>query len=393
MNIEDHPTGNRLPKPTDGPSVQPGAMDFLDLTAQSDSPRTIHDFLRGDKPQISLHVASFANATLVSLSWPHTMMDAMGQLALVKAWSAVLEGREAEVPPLLGAREDPLAKVGTPHDEDQEPFVFEHLQMRGCQMLRFGMRFLWDLFWKPVETRHIFFPAKFVAGLRYQALETVKEAAGGAQFLSEGDILNACLTRLFVSSQPRPRPVMFINVVDTRTRITSTFEKDGAYLQNLVLATITFFSVHEATTAPLGLLAAKHRRSIAEQANDAQMRAMLRLMRREAEGGQGMGIMCEEPGSVFTGVSNWTKANFIEAVDFGSAVVGKAVSAGNRTNRPGTMVSHHAGPIRQIPTMRNMFNILGKDHDGNYWLHGAMIPESWTNFEEELAKLASQPDH
>jgi hypothetical protein len=33
-------------------------------------------------------------------------MDVMGQQALLHAWSLVLAGREADVPPALGARED-----------------------------------------------------------------------------------------------------------------------------------------------------------------------------------------------------------------------------------------------------------------------------------------------
>jgi hypothetical protein len=51
-------------------------------------------------------------------------MDVMGQQALLRAWSLVLAGRESEVPPMLGAREDAVC-VAADEPEELEEFIVE----------------------------------------------------------------------------------------------------------------------------------------------------------------------------------------------------------------------------------------------------------------------------
>lgn len=73
-----------------------------------DGPQEIEDYLHTDRPQLSLHVVSFTDATLVSLTWPHTLWDAMGRREFLLAWTAVLAGRTDDVRPAYGADEQPL---------------------------------------------------------------------------------------------------------------------------------------------------------------------------------------------------------------------------------------------------------------------------------------------
>lgn len=118
---------------------------FQPLMRREDGPRNIADYYLRDEPQLSLHVVSFADATLVSLSWPHTFLDAMGRHELLTAWTAVLEGRDGDVKALHGVDQDPFVSFGT--GEVTEPVseffffslsvcLFEviergHVQMRG----------------------------------------------------------------------------------------------------------------------------------------------------------------------------------------------------------------------------------------------------------------------
>ncbi|KAL4911910.1 ankyrin repeat-containing domain protein [Aspergillus aurantiobrunneus] len=108
VDIEDHPLAKSLPKAMEAASVQPGPLVFRAFAAADDALATLDFFIYGDKPQMSLFITSFNDATLVSLSLPHTLMDVMGQQALLRAWSLVLAGQESEVPPLLNAREDAI---------------------------------------------------------------------------------------------------------------------------------------------------------------------------------------------------------------------------------------------------------------------------------------------
>jgi hypothetical protein len=158
MNIEDHPLAKSLPKATEAPSIQPGPQVFRAFAACEDAPEKLEDFIYQDIPQLSLHITSFNDATLVALLWPHTLMDVMGQQALLHGWSLVLAGRESEVPPMLGAREDALY-IATDKSVEQEEFIVGQKQLRGWSMLMFVLRFVWDLLWNQVvETRTIFLP-------------------------------------------------------------------------------------------------------------------------------------------------------------------------------------------------------------------------------------------
>ena len=120
---------------------------------------TIEDLLAGDTPQISVHITSFNDATLVGLSWPHTLMDVMGQAAFLSAWSSVLAGRATEVPPVLGAQEDVLlALTDDATSAPQEEYVLKSKQLKGLAFVKFGARFAWDMLTgaKPLtQTIHI----------------------------------------------------------------------------------------------------------------------------------------------------------------------------------------------------------------------------------------------
>jgi len=91
--IADHPLGSRLPKASDRPTVYGYPQELLPLCCRQNSPEKLADYLLSDEPQISFHVASFADTTLISLRWGHWHMDAMGMSAFLKAWSLVLLGR------------------------------------------------------------------------------------------------------------------------------------------------------------------------------------------------------------------------------------------------------------------------------------------------------------
>ncbi|KAK1754792.1 hypothetical protein QBC47DRAFT_226401 [Echria macrotheca] len=390
MNIQDHPLARTLPKATDGPTVQAGPLGFRCFAACDGAPETLDDFLLRDIPQLSLHVTSFHDATLVGLAWPHTLMDVMGQQALVHAWSLVLAGKGHEVPPVLGARDDAISAAADASDENEE-FRLGQNRLTGWAMLRFGLRFAWDMLWNPVvETRAIFLPKRVVAQLRQQAEEGLiaDNDRGEKQFVSEGDVLTAWAARAVASSLPQPRPVTILHALNARFRLPSLRAHEGAgvFVQNMAIAACAFLS-HEVATGPLGPIALENRRHLVEQSTEGQVLACLRELRRQPKAESDPSMVCGASDAVLVPFTNWTRADIFKTINFGGAVVHQGETGPQRKNPRGTIVFHHAQAMCQGPQVRNVFVLLGKDGEENVWLTGILLPRTWAKIEEEFGSL------
>ncbi|TVY80892.1 Transcriptional regulator sdnM, partial [Lachnellula suecica] len=369
-NIDDHPLAQRLPKATDGPSIQAGPPDFQVFAAADNAPATLDDFLYSDRPQLSLHITSFNDATLVALLWPHTLMDAMGQQALLKGWSLVLAGREAEVLPLLGARVDAMsASVG----EEGEGYRMAGKALKGWRMLKFGLRFGWGVVWGAApETRSIFLPGSTVANLRLQAQRDIEKDA----FVSDNDILTAWATRAIASSVPQARPVTVLNVVNARLRLPSLLDAPGVFVQNMAVPAFTCLSADTVAARSLGTIALENRRQLMEQASRSQIVAFLQWLQGKPKAEQDPSFVCGETDAILIPVTNWERANFYQAIDFSAAVV-KPGYVGERNNPPGSIVYHHASSMRVSAAVRNVLVVVGKDFGGGYWMTGIFSPATW----------------
>lgn len=389
MDIEDHPLARTLPKATEVPSIQPGPQDFRVFAAREDAPQTLEDFIYHDMPQLSLHITSFNDATLVGLSWPHTLMDVMGQQAMLRGWSLVLAGQESEVPPVLGAREDAICAAADAPAETEEEFGLGQKQLRGSALIRFGLRFAWDMLWNQVvETRTIYLPKSTMTKLLGQAQGDLVTQEGGVErpYISEGDVLTAWAVRAVASSLPQPRPVTVLHALNARFRLASLVQASGVYVQNMAVAACTFLSP-EVATGPLGHIALENRQHLMEQSTEGQVLASLRKLRREAKSGSDPTMVCGESDALLIPITNWTRAGIFQAADFKPAVVRTGETAQSRSNPPGTMVYHHAQSMRQSPAVRNVIVVLGKDIGGNYWLTGLLLPAAWAKIELEMQKL------
>ncbi|KFY05847.1 hypothetical protein V492_08268 [Pseudogymnoascus sp. VKM F-4246] len=300
-------------------------------------------------------------------------MDAMGQQALLQAWSLVLAGKDSEVPAFLGAREDALDLPAT-----EEPYRLKRLQ--GWGMFAFGLRFVGGLLWnRVVETRTIFLPKAAVAKLHKQAQDDIS-----GEFVSEGDVLTAWTTRAVASSAPA-RPVTVLHPLNLRFRLPSLINAPGVFIQNMAVSAFAFFTP-ELLRGPLGPIALENRRQLMEQATEPQLLALLHEMRQNYTPGSDTNILCGESNALLMPLTNWTRADVFRAADFSAAVV-KVGEGETRINPPGTMVYQHANSMRSSPTMRNVFVIHGKDHGDNYWLTGLQLPATWAKIEEEVKKL------
>jgi hypothetical protein len=386
ISIEQHPQAKRLPKATTDASIQAGPQDFRTFAARGDAPSTLEDFTHSDLPQLSLHITSFTDATLVGLSWPHTLMDVMGQSALLQAWSLVLAGRDSEVPKLLGAREDAVIAAAEASSAPIEQFKLGAKRLAGTSMLWFGARFGWDLLTsKTAETRTICMPKTFVEELRQQAMaELAAEHGEGTDvFISDGDTLTAWGVRAVALSSPKPRPVTALHPLNMRFRLPSLMNARGVYIGNMAIAACTFLSA-ETAAGGLGPIALQNRRHLSEQSTEAQVLAFVRELCHNPALGGDPSIVCGDPNAILVPFTNWTKAEFTKVVDFSPAVVGGPGRDESRANPPGSLTFHHAQSLRENPAARNVFVIMGKDQDENYWITATLHPPTWGVIEKSL---------
>ncbi|KAK5992147.1 Acetyltransferase pyiB [Cladobotryum mycophilum] len=366
VSIEEHPLAKKLPRATANPSIQPGSRDFIPLAMRPDAPTDMKDYLAKDLPQISIHVVSFTDATLVSVMWTHIVMDALGRQEMMKAWSRCLKGEPIQ--PLLAAREDLVWDAIDPKKNPQV-LALEHKRLYGFKFFRFAVRTIWDWLSGPTtQAKTIFIPKWAVDRLRDQAQEGLKNIGKGRGVISRGDVLASWVVQLVARAQPQPRPVTCMGAVDLRTRMPGVFE-EGAH-----------------TDCTLGEIALKTRETLSTQLAEDQITAYLQIIRREKEEGGDASMVFGETDSIIVPISNAAKAYFHKSVDFSPAVIRAGDTSTKRTNPPGTIIYHHPTFIQVNKVMKNWASITS-DREDNYWMTSFFDPRVLRDMEERMAEL------
>lgn len=383
--IEEHALGSQLPKLSDGPSLQPGSTSVDKFNLIPDKPEKLDDYVYSDRPILALHVTSFTNSCIVTLTWSHVVFGARGIKELIAAWSKVLHG-EQNVPLLLGTHQDVLAGIGTDGDKTA-PFLLDPIKIKGLGLVRIIFGLLWEIWQHPtVETRALHLPKRFVSQLRQKCMEELGAFCreDPAPFISEGDVLEAWCSRFVAQARADEKPALVTNALDIKDRLTAPWSSRGEYLQNTGCCTWTPVQPETLLRSPLGELAYVIRRSIQELATDDQLRAQLRIFR--SLGHTKMLPLFGNPNSRVISFSNWTKFNLFEVTNLGPAVISTSPSTRSDAStspigRPVYMHCEAAGDSRML---RNCFNVTGKDWDGSYWITAHLYPEDWTKLEEYM---------
>jgi hypothetical protein len=85
--------------------------EFKSFIRSPGFPERLDDWLYSDSPQLGVHIIYFEDATLMTLSFLHSLTDMMGLGAVLDTWTAVLSGDEEHVKPFLGFSDDPLGQL------------------------------------------------------------------------------------------------------------------------------------------------------------------------------------------------------------------------------------------------------------------------------------------
>lgn len=386
----EHPIASQIPKASTQPAIVGDPDKFLDLMRPTGSPLKLNDYVNSDRPQLGLHIVSFADMTLVVLYWPHTLFDAMGKKALLNAWTLMLKGRDDEIRSPYGAETDPFVDLGTAPTERHE---LEAQKMGILGLLGFGVRQLLSFVYAQ-ENRIVCVPGQFVRRLRDSAITELATARKGMQmqnnfssgnttaegqpFLSEGDVLCAWWTRYAVAHLPNncSQMVVLNNAYDIRKSLSGDLIPEGtSYLSNAIGFINVLLSVKDIKEKPHSYVASHIRNAIMTLGTRSQVEAFFAMLRESRIklppffGNSNMHMVT---------FSNWTKANLFE-LDFSAALVDQGANPA-RIARPRYIQNNQFGL-----TMPNAFPIIGKDNDGNYWLSGYMNTGHWAKIEELLA--------
>jgi hypothetical protein len=280
--INDHPVASRMPRAVAVPTIFGSPDEFKPVIHGPDHPQNIDDWLHSDRPPLSVHVGSFHDATLLTLTFSHMVLDACGVAELMTAWLCVLEGREEEIKPFLGFAEDPLQKAVGRVPKEKHMFYDQVAGPLG--LANFVVGVLLELLRYPQEeTRTICIPDRYVRVLKAEAkndLKALSAEKGEDIFVSDSDVLFAWWAKLTIACQrPRlSRPVRLGNIFTWRGVIDDVLPPDTAYVGNAISCAYMTTTVKEVLARPLGRLALDLRNMLARQRNKEQIFASLSLL-------------------------------------------------------------------------------------------------------------------
>ncbi|KAH1550971.1 hypothetical protein KXX57_009062 [Aspergillus fumigatus] len=390
MGINKHPLAASFPQATGQPSLLGDPADLASVCLSADCPTRIEDWLYSDRPQLVIDVVLFGDATLLTVTFMHTLMDAMGLSSFLKAWTAVMNGREDQVPTFQQIGEDPAARF-----TDRTPagtYVNSSFLLTGVRLLGFIASYLFELVWhRGQNERVICIPGRCLDEMREQAMHELAQQnkEGPAPFLSESDVLLAWwLKALIKALNPSPnRLVSLLNVFDIRsTALQESSSTNTAFITNAALPAITFLRTKEILREPVSFIAFHIRQSLVQQRTLSQIEAFFAFDKSASEKHP---PVFGEPTSVLVCCSNWHRGRFFE-VDFSSAVLAPGIPLHDRVHplgRPSCVIpTHHSGGL----SLRNVGPIIGKDASGNWWLSCTVRTSAWVGIEQELNALGAK---
>lgn len=358
--------------------------NFNSITKHKNAPNAIEDYLSSDVPQLFIHVVTFTDTTLITVTFPHTLFDAMGLSYFLQAWTAILSGHEDRIPPFLGFDED-IIEAKTEY-VPAEQHVLAKQTFTKFQMAVFILCRWWENYWCPdVEDKVIAIPNSYVQNMRKRALQELRAQSAQSSsediFISEGDILLAWLSKTLVSAlHPSPQtPVQISNVFDTRAIL--NISQTGAYTGNATLPSCTSLSAQSLLKDPPSTTALHIRNALNEQRAPTQVHAMSTL-RKKTLRETGYLPIVGDPRQISVTCTNWQRARFFE-LDFSEARVDRM-----RTGLCRPSYINTAGPTPLGPHVaRNLVTVTGRDGVGNWWVQILARADAWGRIEAVVRGL------
>lgn len=348
------------------------------------TPSDFKSWIDKDVPMLSIKVTTFRDATLLGISWPHSLMDASGVVGLLQGWSLVLAGKEDELPPVLGVRNDVLSDaLLEARQAKKEVFRVQTWHLKTLGILVWVWRYVSDLLWNGApEVRRILLTR---AALQHLKARAMKES-GQDSFISDNSVLTAWFARIVLLTGRFSRPATLISFLNARYRLQQV-QQTGVYILNMIVPSFTFLPKG---VTDLGQLALEQQRQLDQRASEPQTLGMVAMLHDCYHAGKNpfLQLVVGDKDAVPIGFNNLARLDIAGAARFGPAVVTQGVSkeVQDRQNEPGTASNFtvHVEPERGA----YFLTVAGKDKAKNYWMIGRLNQKGWTKLEDELKQLA-----
>jgi hypothetical protein len=217
-------------------------------------PRSTEDWLHADRPAISMHIVVFLDATLVTLTVHHVLADAVGLVGIYQAWTAILDGRDNEIPPFVGFEEDPLGSLV----EDVPAAEASHVSPKTLESAGGQV--------PPAEEgKTVRIPGSCIRKLKEQAMEGLRDQTGDRTlFVSEADVLCAWWARTHVSvvKPPPDQAITLFNVVNFRGHAEDVLSNSKLFVGNATAMCNARLTCEELLEWPLWQVARQIRASL-----------------------------------------------------------------------------------------------------------------------------------
>ncbi|OAA73991.1 Chloramphenicol acetyltransferase-like domain protein [Cordyceps fumosorosea ARSEF 2679] len=364
---------------------------------------------RSDRPQTTIQVTRFRDATLVTMSVNHAFGDLVTIKSFLKAWEAALHGREVrpyervDADPFLGY--EPGGELASGGGGLPPPPPPEGWKVYGLlDKARFMRRYLWDHYVqrpeRSIEDRRIFLPDEFVAALQEKArydLTFVQKRLDGEKLKPEGeddgtttkekkerkklyvsrsDVLYAWLLKHSHAHLPPDQPSTAVTISNGRFRPPAGLPADPASLADndllcgAMAIALPGLTAGRVAALPLGELALHVREGIRARTTPEGVKRWLNFQLAHGRWREPSGAVVApcEPGDFVTGITDWRAVRLGE-VDFSPArLPGEGAAVVKMSAVDGHMV---------VKSSRRDFYICLGDVEGGVWILGYASREQW----------------
>ncbi|KAK2592287.1 hypothetical protein QQS21_010007 [Conoideocrella luteorostrata] len=393
QSIAAHPVGARFISQAAKPSIQPLNKDLRRLMAPEDYPDTVDGLLQTDKSQLSLAISSFDDATIVSLAFPHTLLDAVSYIQLVRNWSLVLAGRETEVAPLLDAYNDALEDVTKQSiNIAPEECRMEKVRLKGIGYWKLVARNMAEAVWRQRSLQALYIPKEIYERL----LVTLREGAEteeltGRKQINEVDLLTSWLIRTIATQEGSPRPITLLTLYNLRYYVQKLKEArhEGSFAQNMVSFTYTTFP-SDSSQKSVGEIAKSYKEQAHTLTTEDEAVALLKHIRGELQEEKSQLPLYGTSDSLVVFCNPLARLDLIKMADFAPAIksTSRDVDGSDKHTPPGRMVGNVFNPLNWTDVGTDLLFPLGTDYDGGCWIMAKLTPGSWKSVADDLRKLS-----
>lgn len=380
--FEEHPLTQLLPNSTsEGVWLSAPLDDLRQYGHAAGFPKRMSDLIDKDTPQLAFKIIQYSDATVFATTFSHCTWDISGALGLMKGIQLVLDGREDEVPAMLGASSDVLTEMaGLTENRDHDSRLAGMMAQRPTKERVIQPNQL--------EERLLRVPLDVFQNLHsYVADEDQDEDQDTWSTYQPDELFLALLIQQIAKAGPSgDRSLNLLNILNARLVVPPLAKADGVYTQNMVLMAPEKLEYDPGVTTA-GSIAVAQRRCIDEFATPENIAKSLHTFLGAIQAGIDTTALVSGEETTPLLINHLIRLTNEMDMDLSSVVLRQGDQSDERRNGIGTMdfiyltIAEGGHGIRRITT-------YGSYDGASCWVIGELPAEAWRMLEETLEDLA-----